>query len=414
MKSMTLIYVLMIICNLHSQSIREIKSYERNSPEEIVSLSGSASFDQAMKILGQISKQTINKIIICEEPNSNPIGIDIDEMNWFKAFQLILRTNDYEFTENHEYIKVIPKKKLKQELTIPDILKGVDFETREVAISAIFFEMNVNRAKEIGIDWKWLLSKKGLNIGSQLGNVESNVLKDVSESAVGSSETNFQLGANSEFQIFKMAGKATVLFNFFESQDLGEIIASPQITVRDQMKGEIQVGADYSTRIKDFAGNTIERFFSTGTIIRVTPYVLDDNGKNYILIDLAVERSSANPGQLTTEVKRTKAETNVLLLDGEETVIGGLYINEERNERNGIPILKDLPWWVFGIRYLTGSDATVISKKELIIVLKAKLLPTLQERLTEKNLDKNIIREKLDEYDSNIQKIRTNQNSVWR
>ncbi len=56
-------------------------------------------------------------------------------------------------------------------------------------------------------------------------------------------------------------------------------------------------------------------------------------------------------------------------------------MNEEVITRNGIPFLKDLPWWVFGIRYLTGSDQTVIRKKELVILLKTELLPTLKERL---------------------------------
>ena len=58
------------------------------------------------------------------------------------------------------------------------------------------------------------------------------------------------------------------------------------------------------------------------------------------------------------------------MLNGEETILGGLYTNEKTNERVGIPFLKDLPWWVFGIRYLTGSDKTVTVKKELVILNK--------------------------------------------
>jgi type IV pilus assembly protein PilQ len=57
-----------------------------------------------------------------------------------------------------------------------------------------------------------------------------------------------------------------------------------------------------------------------------------------------------------------------------------LFVNEEAKIRNGIPILKDLPWWVLGIRYLTGSDEIVIRKKELVILLKAELLENLSIR----------------------------------
>jgi type IV pilus assembly protein PilQ len=70
------------------------------------------------------------------------------------------------------------------------------------------------------------------------------------------------------------------------------------------------------------------------------------------------------------------------MLNGEQTVIGGLFVNDETTVRNGIPILKDLPWWVFGLRYLFGSDSKAITKKELVICIKAELVPTLKERLT--------------------------------
>lgn len=35
------------------------------------------------------------------------------------------------------------------------------------------------------------------------------------------------------------------------------------------------------------------------------------------------------------------------MLSGEEKAIGGLFVNEEVNVRQGIPFLKDLPWWVW-------------------------------------------------------------------
>ncbi len=74
------------------------------------------------------------------------------------------------------------------------------------------------------------------------------------------------------------------------------------------------------------------------------------------------------------------------MLNGEETVIGGLFLNEETKVRTGIPFLKDLPWWVFGIRYLTGSDDIRVNKKELVILIKTELVPTLKERVSKPQL----------------------------
>lgn len=402
-----LVFLVISLSLLHAQGEREFRARLSTSPEELVSLSGSLPFNQAMQILSRMSKQFINKIIVLSEEITDPIGIDIIQMNWYRAFLLVLKTNNLQFEETEEYFKILPRKLEKPAL--PDAMKGVDLNTREVNISAIFFELDVQKTRELGLNWHWLLTnQKDFDLAGKLGQPDNNIFNLNQPPATGEQQKTFGLGFYGERQFGDFMGRIVSLFNFFEANQLGELIASPQITVQDRVRGEIQVGADFSTREKDFAGNTIERFYSTGTIIRVTPYIFEENGKNYILIELEAERSSAIPGQITTEIKKTKAKTNVILVDGEETVIGGLYITEEKVERSGIPILKDLPWWVFGIRYLTGFDKKVYAKKELIIVLKAKLIPTLKDRITYRREAINPIEKKREEFQNEIRIYKIN------
>jgi len=56
-------------------------------------------------------------------------------------------------------------------------------------------------------------------------------------------------------------------------------------------------------------------------------------------------------------------------------------------------LLKDLPWWFFGLKYVFGFESKSMVKKELLILIRAELLPTLEDRfrakvegLEEKNL----------------------------
>jgi len=409
MRTSKIFFVLLILSFSlsYSQGEREIRERFSTSPEELVSLSGSLPFNQAMQILSKMSKQFIDKIIVLSEEITEPIGIDIIQMNWYRAFLLIMRTNNLQFEETEEYFKVLPRKLEKP--TLPEAMKGIDLNTREVNISAVFFELDVQKSRELGLNWHWLLSnQKDFDIAGKLGQPDLNIFNLKQPPAAGEQQRTFGMGIYGERQFGDFMGRIVSLFNFFEANKIGEVIASPQITVQDRVRGEIQVGADFSTREKDFAGNTVERFYSTGTIIRVTPYIFEENGKNYILIELEAERSNAIPGQISTEIKKTKAKTNVLLVNGEETVIGGLYINEESVERSGIPVLKDLPWWVLGIRYLAGFDKKVYSKKELIIVLKAKLVPPLKERMTTRKVSVNPLENKRDEFKNEIRIYKMN------
>ncbi|MFZ1518924.1 MAG: type II and III secretion system protein [Ignavibacteriaceae bacterium] len=367
----SLLMVLMFMGNLFPQKYWERRLKDYNNPDELVTMSQSLPFNEAIALLSKVSESTTGKRIVSTISSENPIGLEIENMPYDKALFMLVQYSGFTMEEKEDVI--IVKRLQGEEVKPEDVYASVD--SREVKISAVFFEVDVADTKERGIDWKFLLSQNGLDIGTEL------ITETQTTTEQQANPSQFGINGAGDFNLGDFYGQATAMFRFFETEGLGEIIASPNITVRDKKLGRIQVGSDFSVRTRDFAGNTVEKFFPTGTIIEVTPHVYKENGIDYVLLNIMVERSSFLLNEETTEIKKTNASTQVLMLNGEETILGGLFINEETITRNGIPFLKDLPWWVFGIRYLTGSDQTVLRKKELVILLKTELIPTLQERL---------------------------------
>lgn len=381
------------------------------NPEELVTLSENLPFGTAVEILSKVSEKLTGKRIVSMVEFNEPIGIQIDKMPYKKALIVIVQYHGFFINEKADVITVQKVAQSNKELD-QDVYASID--TREVKISAIFFEANVNEMRERGINWQWLLSKEGIKIGTNFQTfAESSAEADASGGTGGAGESgaaqdfvDFSVTSETDFSAGSFSGNALNVFKFFETEDLGDIIASPNITVRDRMKGKIQIGSDISIKQRDIAGNVIDQFYSTGTIIDVTPYIYNEEGINYVLLKLTVERSSAKPDVLSTEITKTEAVTDILMLDGEETVIGGLYVNQESNVRRGIPILKDLPWWFLGIRYLTGYDQKSITKKEVIILIKTELVPTLKERMN-KSKEENLIRKQRLENMIEYQKYKT-------
>ncbi len=367
----SLLIVVMFIGNLFPQKYWERRLKDYNNPDELVTMSQSLPFSEAIALLSKVSESTTGKRVVSTIVSDKPIGLEIENIPYDKALFMIVQYNGYILEEKEDVFVV--KRVQEEEVKPEDIYASVD--SREVKISAVFFEVDVAETKERGIDWKFLLSQNGLDLGTEL------ITRTQSQNQQQANPSQFNISGSGDFNLGDFYGQATAMFRFFENEGLGEIIASPNISVRDKKQGRIQVGSDFSVRTRDFAGNTVEKFFPTGTIIEVTPHVYKEDGIDYILLNIQVERSSFVLNEQTTEIKKTNAATQVLMLNGEETILGGLFVNEETITRNGIPFLKDLPWWVFGIRYLTGSDQTVVRKKELVILLKTELLPTLKERL---------------------------------
>lgn len=406
---------LFLVVQAYPQKYLEKQFKSGVNPDELVTLSPNVSFNQAIALLSKISESVTGKKIVSTVDSDDPIGIEINNMDYDKALVVLVQYKGLMYEEKEDVI-VVKKKGEASENRTSDNYAPVT--TRDVKISAVFFEMDVNKSRERGIDWKVILSHKGLQLGAEAvsGKGSSSTSSSSSSSSSGSSGNtqnppDFNVTGSSDFELGNFFGQATAMFRFFEEENVGEIIASPSIIVRNGKKGRIQVGSDFSVKQKDFAGNVIEKFFPTGTIIEVTPYVYTEDNVNYMLLNILVERSSFVQGELTTEIRKTSATTQVVMLNGEEVVLGGLYVNEETNDRTGVPFLKDLPWWFFGLRYIFGSDTKVLSKKELVILLKADILPTLQERLSSKT-SKTLIRDEVKRHEQQIKYYKLNSTDV--
>ncbi len=395
----TFIFILVVALSqmnfAQDPSERDFKGY--TSPDELVTLSANLPFSSAIELLSKVSELKSGRKIVSTVERTDPIGVEIPSMPYEKALLIIVQYANL-ILEKKENIFIINRRPDPTAKDGDEVF--VDANTREVKISAVFFQMDTEGLRERGINWQFLLSKKGMDVGTGL-TTTGPANSSSSSTSSGTTSDAVITGTNS-FSAGNFFGEAVSLFRFIESQKLGEVIASPNITVRDKKEGTIQVGSDFSIKQKDFAGNVTDNFIHTGSIITVTPRIVSDQGIDYVLLKLVVERSTGFPGTVSTEIQKTTASTQVIMLNGEETVIGGLFSNETKTERIGIPFLKDLPWWALGIRYLTGSDKETVTKKELVIVVKVDLVPTLKERLAFPN-GENVIKQELDNYKNKIQ-----------
>jgi general secretion pathway protein D len=381
------------VLQAYPQQYWERQFKTNQNPDELVTMSETLPFDQAIELLSKVSESVSGRRIVSTATRQEPIGIEITNMPYDKALLMIVNFAGLQYEMKEDVIVVKSKEGPAFEQS-PETYAPIT--QREVRISAVFCEIDVLESRKIGFDWRVLLSGEQTNIGGVLRTETETSQSEEGGSTSGGLQPEFKLGVTSDFRIGDFFGQATAVFKFFEANGLGEIISNPSIVVRDRNEGRIQIGSDFSVRTRDFAGNTTEKFFPTGTIIIVTPYIHKEGGLDYILLNVAVERSSFSTSETTTEIKKTTASTQVIMLNGEETAIGGLFLNEEAITRSGIPFLKDLPWWVFGIRYLTGFDQTIIRKKELVILLKTELIPTLQERFENPQWE-NVLRREMDE-----------------
>jgi len=357
----------LLIFSLFSGSLSAQWIYEDFSYQEQVSMTRDTPFPEAIRALEIMSAQFEGKKIINMSTFPGEIGIPIKEVYWKNALFLIINFNNLVLQDlPGSYVITDAAEAIEEELKTD---AEITPDTKQVKITSIFFKADRSVLKSVGIDWSTLVNGK--------------VVASVEFKGSGIGQEVFNATAATKLESGDISIDINTLFSILESHQKGAIIARPSIVVISGKDGTIQVGQDFSVKKTDDAGNVSDQFFQTGVIMSVTPTVVENEDTEAIHLVASVQKSSATPGELSTIINKSESVTEVLLYDGEETVMGGLYDTDETVTRIGIPILKDLPWWVLGIRYLTGSNRHETNVREMIVIIKAEISKPISERKKE-------------------------------
>lgn len=356
MKKIILILTLLVLCvSLFSQHNPDFNAY--------LTIQRGTEFNTAIKVIETLSYQYESKRIVNLSSFDGPITIPISQLHWKEALMLLCQTNNLNLEEKGGVYEILDPPS--SDKPVPKDLRPND---KQVKITAIFFRADKTLLNSMGINWSTLID------GKVIANLDFKAASKVTDDLINASakytidQGNYVIDLNTMLKVI-------------ESNQKGSVIAHPNISVLSGKEGKIQVGQDFSVKTADDAGNISDKFFSTGIILNVKPTVLDYEGKDVVHLVATVEKSSATPGQISTIINKNQASTEVYLYNGEETVIGGLYDVEYTRQRTGIPILKDLPWWVFGLKYLTGYNSFEQTNREMIVILKAEIYDSIEQRL---------------------------------
>ena len=396
MKQRLFIIALMLVVGSWSSLVAQQKTTRQ---EEIVSFKNDMTYSQAITDLSEISKRVVNKPIVDPSPLDNvAIGVNVESKHWLEALQMILTPMGRTFREMGDYFLIVNATGTKVSggpgaaKDSIGAIEPVDIDSREVQITTIFFDLDVNKSLSYGLDWSFSFLK-----------------------GRDSLVTNFSaLAGNTPLQVSYARpyryGDILATVQLLSQSGIGEVISSPRIVVRSSEVGRVQVGTDISVTERTIGSGgqvtTSVRQLPTGTIVTVTPYIKKDGNVSFVYLLLKLEQSNALTSGDAPSISRNSTDTELLLVDGEEVFISGLYTNRESITRTGIPFLKDLPWWVFGLRYVFGNDIRTTERRELAILLKADILPTLRERAAQK-IRETALELQRRKFDQDIERLKT-------
>lgn len=383
-----------------------LASGKQVKPEEVVSFKSDYSYARAIQELSLLAKKYAGKIIVDTSPvykdEAKTIGVGIQGMHWKDALDAIARQNENLCEENPEYFLVFSIKEGKKDVgpagqvqpqtqvqvagaqgavpaggttqAGPVVIDSAKIyaSTKEITISAVMLEINQSKLRESGLSFS-IFRGSNVNLGFEFTGA-SNVGKKVVSATINPTGKGMSVDVNAAI-------------SFFENEGYGEVISRPVVRVRSGGGGKTQVGQSFSVITKDFSGNPVQSFYEAGTILSVSPKIWRYNDVDFIDLAYTITKSTPSITAVSSIIDKQEAVGKLLMMDGERTYVSGLISSNQLTTREGIPLLKDLPWWVFGLRYIFGYDQASTQKKELIVFLEAKIEPTVEERAANQTME---------------------------
>ena len=259
-----------------------------------------------------------------------------------------------------------------------EAIKILDIPTPQVLIEAKIVEISKSFTQELGIQW----GLTGEVISSAPGSLAINGSTNANTAADGSAflvdlrqSTDIAAGSVSGFDLL-LGGllpglDLNVRLEALEKQGKGRILSSPKVTTADNKEARIRSGKQIPYQVTSAEGNSIQ-FVDAELSLTVTPHVTSDNSV-YMVIDAT--KNAADFTQLvgTVPTITTKeTHTEVLVGNGDTTVLGGIYESTSTENKKAVPFLSKIP--LLGFLFKSFADSDVIT--ELLVFITPTIIET--------------------------------------
>ena len=154
-----------------------------------------------------------------------------------------------------------------------------------------------------------------------------------------------------------------------ESENRGEVIASPRVITANQKEAYIESGEEIPYLTASSAGNTTVTWRKAVLGLTVTPQITPDDR---IILDLTVKQDTRgeNVINIGPAINTREVATQVLVENGETVVLGGVYQQRKNRDVTKVPFLGDLP----GVGALFRSTKETSAKQELLMFVTPKIV----------------------------------------
>jgi type IV pilus assembly protein PilQ len=145
-----------------------------------------------------------------------------------------------------------------------------------------------------------------------------------------------------------------------------KIVSTPKVMTVNNKPAKISQGQMIPYQNTTSQDGAKTEFIEAALSLEVTPHITSDGSVN---MKIKASNNTAGFGN-PPPINKKEATTELVVRNGETTVIGGIYVDSETEGDSGVPYLSDIPF--FGYLFKSNSQNKV--KNELLIFITPRIM----------------------------------------
>jgi type IV pilus assembly protein PilQ len=268
------------------------------------------------------------------------------------------------------------------------LVDGLDLEVPQVQIEARIVQADTVYARGLGIQWGFQAANRTPSTFNAIGGLNG-PFGEVAGTGNSTISRSFLVNLPAQvgglpavpgigWTFGKLGGDFALDMRLSAGELLGltKVIAAPKIMTLDKREAKISQGESIPFQTTSLQG-TQTTFVDANLELNVTPQITSRDPKEdakRILLKVRATRNAvgARSNPAGPSIDRREANTQVLVRDGETMVIGGVFVDTQNNNVQGVPYMSRIP--VLGWLFKNKSES--VSKQELLIFLTPSIVKT--------------------------------------
>ncbi len=252
-----------------------------------------------------------------------------------------------------------------------ELINSLDVEPKMVEIEATIIDINVDRQRELGFNWRAEGSKGGLVIGDSTDTATNPLTGGLaSPNSSGGGVLSLVLGDSTQFFSRVRA---------LEQEGAARIVSKPHVLTLSNVEAILGATTEFFVRVE--GKDEVDLFnVPVGTTLRVTPHVFGEGKNSGIKLLVNIEDGSASSGNKVDNipvVERSTISTQALIQQGSSLLIGGLVRESETEDEVRVPVLGKVPL----VGKLFTSQRRTKTKTERLFMITPRITNSYQKHL---------------------------------